>query len=125
MKRLGHEPRQQEFGDRTKHTKQQVLDFIWVWPINCECVCVFVLVRVCILRLCMYSHLFENHELIQEINTLAGKQLPDGLLLLEAMRVRGGAELGGLVLQELRQRVVLHAETETETERCFTIKRLH
>lgn len=58
--------------------------------------------------LCSDKYLFENHELIQEVNTLACKEFPDGLLPLEALRVSGGAHLGRLVLQELQQRVVLH-----------------
>lgn len=59
------------------------------------------------MRLCTDNHLFENHELIQEVNTLAGEELPDGLLSLEALRVSGGGHLGRLVLQELCQRVAL------------------
>lgn len=60
------------------------------------------------------SHLFENHELIHEVNTLAGEELPDGLLSLEALRVRGSADLGRLVLQELSQRVVLLTDTQKD-----------
>lgn len=58
-------------------------------------------VCICIVRLGADNHLFKNHELIQEVNTLAGKEFPDGLLSFEALRVSGGAQLGGLVLQEL------------------------
>lgn len=56
------------------------------------------------------GYLFEHHELIQEVNTLAGEEFPDGLLSLVKLRVRGGAHLGGLVAQELRQAEVLHGE---------------
>lgn len=73
--------------------------------------CVYLHVRM---RLCRDSHLFENHELIQEVNTLAGEEFPDGLLSLEALRVRGGAHLGRLVPQELRQRVVLHTDDKKD-----------
>ncbi len=109
LKRLLHEPHRQEFSDRAKDTKQQVLGFVWVWSIylwSCARICMCV----CIMRLCADSHLFENHELIQEVNTLAGEEFPDGLLSLEALRVRGGVHLGRLVPQELRQRVVLHTD---------------
>lgn len=76
--------------------------FVWVCYFICGTVCFFVY-----MRLCTDNHLFENHKLIQEVNTLAGEELPDGLLSLEALRVSGGAHLGRLVLQELCQRVVL------------------
>lgn len=108
-KRLLHEPHRWEFSDKTKNTKQQVLGFIWVWSTylwSCVCICMCVYIR----KLCTDSHLFENQELIQEVNTLAGEEFPDGLLSLEALRVRGGAHLGRLVPQELRQRVVLHTD---------------
>lgn len=77
------------------------------------CVCVYLHARVHFGGFVADSHLFEDHELIQEVNTLAGEELPDGLLSLEALRVRGGAHLGGLVPQELRQREVLHADEKT------------
>lgn len=92
------EPQWQEFNDR-KNTKQQVF--------------CLGLVYYCIsLRLCTDNHLFENHELIQEVNTLAGEEFPDGFLSLEALRVSGGAHLGRLVSQELRQRVVLQKRSD-------------
>lgn len=75
---------------------------------------------VCMCRRLM-SHLLENHELIQEVNTLAGEEFPNGLLSLEALRVRVGAHLGGLVLQEIRQRVVLQAEGEITVAHCQTL----
>lgn len=110
LKRLLHE----EFSDKTSSTKQQVLGFVWVWSIylwSCGVfVCAYLHVRVHYKALCGQSHLFENHELIQEVNTLAGEEFPDGLLSLEALRVRGGAHLGRLVLQELCQRVILHTD---------------
>lgn len=74
----------------------------------------FLVLRVCIcMCVCILWHLFENHELVQEVDALAGEEFPDGLLSLEALRVRGGAHLGRLVPQELRQRVVLHTEEKT------------
>lgn len=79
-----------------------MLGFIWVWSIYlwcCVCLCV-----------CIVRHLFENHELIQEVNALAGEEFPDGLLSLEAPRVGVSAHLGGLVAQEIGQRVVLHTD---------------
>lgn len=79
----------------------------------------------------LVTHLFENHELIQEVNTLAGEEFPDGLLCLEAPRVRGGAHLGWvtvrLVPQELCQRVILHIggrEEEIRQEKSRKIKKL-
>lgn len=65
------------------------------------CLCVFLLKEVA-------SHLFQNHQLIQEVKTFAGEEFPDGLLPLEALRVVAGARLGSLPLQELRQRAALH-----------------
>lgn len=53
------------------------------------------------------NHLFEDHELIQEVDALAGEELPDGLLSPQSARVRGGAELDRLVLQEVWQRKIL------------------
>lgn len=58
----------------------------------------------------MDNHLFENHELIQEVNALAGEEFPDGLVSLSTLRVRGHAHL--LILEELSQREVLHKQTE-------------
>lgn len=72
------------------------------------------------------SHLFENHELIQEVNTLAGEKFPDGLLFFTALKVRGHAHRAGLVLQELGQREVLRRLTvglsgNTQTGKlCFS-----
>lgn len=72
------------------------------------------------MRLGADNHLFKNHELIQEVNTLAGKEFPDGLLSFEALRVIGGAQLGRLVLQELWQRVVLQKESDqTSSENSY------
>lgn len=65
--------------------------------ILCMCVCVESL----------HCHLFENHDLIEEVNTLAGEELPDGLLPLEARRLRGGGHLERPTPQELHQRAVL------------------
>lgn len=74
-----------------------MLTFLWVWVyyfiVGVAC--------ICIMRLGADNHLFKNHELIQEVNTLAGKEFPDGLLSFEALGVIGGAQLGRLVLQEL------------------------
>lgn len=58
-------------------------------------------VNICIMRLPGDNHLFEDHELIQEVDALAGEELPDGLLSPEGARVSGGAELDRLVLQEV------------------------
>lgn len=52
--------------------------------------------------------------MIHEVNTLAGEELPDGLLSLEALRVRGSTDLGRLVLQELSQRVVLLTDRQKD-----------
>lgn len=120
-KRLLYQPRWQEFSDRRKNTKQQVLGFVWVWSIYswtcvCVCLCVFACVCVCVHSEALYSHLFENHELIQEVNTLAREEFPDGLLSLEALRVRGGAHLGRLVPQELCHRVVLQKRQQQRSD---------
>lgn len=72
--------------------------------------------------LCGENHLFENHELIQEVNTLAGEQLPDGLLSFKAQRVRGGAPLGRLVLQELCYGVVLRKKYQKTACREISFK---
>lgn len=54
------------------------------------------------MRLPADNHLFEDHELIQEVDALAGEELPDGLLSPQRAGVRGGgAELDRLVLQEV------------------------
>lgn len=79
------------------------------------------------------GHLFENHELIQEVNALAGEEFPDGLLSLSTLRVRGNAHLRGLILEELSQRKVLHRQTTTvrnkeaasPSEHVGTEKQLH
>lgn len=47
------------------------------------------------------NHLFEDHELIQEVDALAGEELPDGLLSPHGARVCGSAQLDRLVLQEV------------------------
>ncbi len=65
----------------------------------------------------LVTRLFKNHELIEEVKTFAGEEFPDGLLCLEASRVRGGAQLGGLVPQELCQRVVLHGDVRRDQTR--------
>lgn len=80
------------------------MGLVYLW----SCVCVYLHVRVHYEAL----YLFENHDLIQEVNTLAGEEFPDGLLSFEALRVRGGTHLGRLVLQELCQRVVLHIDMQ-------------
>lgn len=72
------------------------------------------------MKLCTDNHLFENHELIQEVNALAGEEFPDGLLSLEALRVTGGAHLGGLVPQELSQRVTLQKRSNQARIHLFT-----
>ena len=79
----------------------------------CVCICVCVYLRVH-LEVCRDSHLFQNQELIQEVNTLAGEEFQDGLLSFEALRVRGRAHLGGMVLQELCQRVFLRTQGEIQ-----------
>lgn len=56
------------------------------------------------------NYLFENHELVQEVNTLAGEEFPDGLQSLETLGVSGGTDLGGLVSQEVRQRKILQKQ---------------
>lgn len=66
-----------------------------------------VLVCVCMRAL---NHLFENHELIQEVNTFASEKFPNGPLSLETLRIRVGAHLGALVLEEVCQREVLWAD---------------
>lgn len=53
------------------------------------------------------AHLFKDHELVQEVNTFAGEEFPDGLLSLEALWITGGAQLRRLVSQKLGQREVL------------------
>lgn len=58
-------------------------------------------VNICIMRLSGDNHLFEDHELIQEVDALAGEELPDGLLPPHGARVCGGTELDRLVLQEV------------------------
>lgn len=72
---------------------------------------VFVCICIC---MCILSHLFENHDLIQEVNTLASEEFPNGLLSLESLRVRVGAHLGGLIPEEVCQRVVLWADGEKD-----------
>lgn len=67
-------------------------------------------VNICILKLPGDDHLFEDHELIQEVDALAGEELPDGLLSPECARVGGGAELERLVLQEVGQREILQGK---------------
>lgn len=74
------------------------------------CLRVHICLGMGIMKHCADSHLFENHELIQEVNTLACEEFPDGLFSLEVLRVRGGAHLGRLVPQELCQRVVLQTK---------------
>lgn len=94
LKRLLHE------GSATRQTAGVgfhlglVFLFVVLWYV---CLCIFA----CAWTLCGQSHLFENHELIQEVNTLASEEFPDSLLSLEALRVRGGVHLGRLVPQEL------------------------
>lgn len=86
-----------------KITMQQELGFIWAWSI---CLC-----SVCIVGAVNgHSHLFENHELIQEVNALAGEEFPDGLLSLSTLRITGHAHL--LILEELGQTEVLHRRTK-------------
>lgn len=71
----------------------------------------YVCVCVCL------SHLFENHKLIQEVDTLTGEELPDGFMALKALRRRGGTHLEGLVPQELGHRVFLKKKENHWTDR--------
>lgn len=57
--------------------------------------------NICIMRLPGDNYLFEDHELIQEVDALAGEEFPDGLLPLDAARVSVGADLDRLVPQEV------------------------
>lgn len=66
--------------------------------------------NICITRLRADNHLFEDHELIQEVDALAGEEFPDSLLPLHSARVCGGAELDRLVLQEIGQRKILQGK---------------
>lgn len=65
----------------------------------------------------MDTHLFEHHELIQEVDTLTGEEFPDGFLSLKALRVRAGVYLGRLVPQELCQSEVLHTERRKDAQK--------
>lgn len=62
-----------------------------------------------------YSYLFQHHQLIKEVNTLASKELPDGFLSLVCSGVRLHPQLG-LAFQKLLQNQVLRQEEKKRLE---------